>query len=81
MITLNKKVGVGAVVLGFGAISWFVSSCETIPTPAGNSTSLEQPKLPTSLYDYTWSNIMGRALDIKQELMNNAKNRFGGFGF
>jgi len=80
MITLNKKVGVGAVVLGFGAISWFVSSCETIPTPAGNSTSLEQPKLPTSLYDYTWSNIMGRALDIKQELMNNAKNRFGGFG-
>jgi len=23
---------------------------------------------------------MGRALDIKQELMNNAKNRFGGFG-
>lgn len=80
MITFNKRLGVGAVVLGFGAISWFVSSCETLPAPGNNSQALEQPKLPSSLYDYSSGAIMGRFLSIKDELLNNSKNRFGGFG-
>ena len=77
---MNKRLSVGLSVLSFGAITWFVSSCETLPTPNTGSNSLEKPNLPATLYDYSTGVIKGSALDIKTFLQNNAVNKTGGFG-
>ncbi len=77
---MNKRLSVGLSVLSFGAITWFVSSCETLPTPNTGSNSLEKPNLPATLYDYSTGVIKGSAMDIKAFLQNNAVNKTGGFG-
>jgi len=77
---MNKRLSVGLSVLSFGAITWFVSSCETLPTPNTGSNSLEKPNLPATLYDYSTGVIKGSTLDIKTFLQNNAFNKRGGFG-
>jgi len=77
---MKKNLRVGMAVMGFGMVAWFVSSCETFPTSSDGLGSLETPKLPSSLFDYSSGTIKGVSFDIKSMLQMNATNKSGGFG-
>lgn len=77
---MKKNLRVGMAVVGFGMVAWFVSSCETFPTSSNGLGSLETPKLPSTLFDYSSGTIKGVSFDIKSMLQMNATNKSGGFG-